>query len=125
MAVASVAGHAMQTSPAVRPGLQGPPAGAKIQPFDTARATANAGCGGTLNRDPGLQQPTQAFTPGATVTVNWDLTIPHPDDNLASGIRVAIHYGPGDSFDQPANILAGGMFGPGSVAGWSKLSPGP
>ena len=60
----------------------------KLQPFANARALANAGCGGVENRDPGVQRPTQTFRPGDTVEVQWSLTIPHPDDNLNTGVRV-------------------------------------
>ena len=59
-----------------------------------------------------MQIPTVAYTPGAQVTVTWALTIPHPADNLDSGVRIAMHYGPGDSFDQ--NILMGGVIGSGA-----------
>ena len=41
--------------------------------------------------------------------MEWKLTIPHPADAEDSGVRIAIHYGAGDSFAQ--NILAGGVVG--------------
>jgi len=107
-----VVGHAVLTSPAPRSasGMQG--TGTKLPPFADAALLANGGCGGSANGDPGVQTPTVAFTPGAAVTVSWTLTIPHSADNIDSGIRVAVHYGPGDSFAQ--NILAGGVVGSGA-----------
>ena len=96
------------TQPAPRPNLDISP-GIKLQPFADAKLKADAGCGGTANRDPGVQTPTIAYTPGASVTVEWKLTIPHPADAEDSGVRIALHYGAGDSFAQ--NILAGGVVG--------------
>jgi len=91
--------------------------GNKLQPFPQAAAYADGGCGGINNGDPGVQVPTVAYQSGQEVTVTWDLTLPHPADNLDSGVRIAVHYGPGDSFDQ--NILTGGVVGsgqPGTVS---------
>jgi len=108
----AVDAHAVLTSPAPRPasGMQG--TGAKLQPFASALSLANGGCGGTTNGDPGVRVPTQAFTPGQAITVTWDLTIPHPNDNLDTGVRVAMHFGAGDSFDD--NVLEGGVEGSGN-----------
>ena len=89
----------------------------KIQPFADARLYVDNGCGSATNGDPGVQVPTIAYRPGEQITVDWTLTIPHPADNLDSGIRVAVHYGAGDSFD--SNILTGGVVGsgqPGTVS---------
>ena len=36
-------------------------------------------------------------------------SVRHPDDALTSGIRIALHFSPDDSFEQ--NILAGGVVG--------------
>jgi hypothetical protein len=104
--------HAVQTAPTPRPasGMQG--SGNKITPFADASDYADNGCGGSRNGDPGVQIPTVVYRPGDQVTVTWDLTIPHNDDNLDSGIRIAIHYGPGDSFAQ--NVLIGGVVGSGN-----------
>jgi len=103
-----VRGHAILSSPAPRPNLDASP-GVKLQPFASAKTLADAGCGGTANSDPGVQRPTQAYTPGAQLAVSWQLTIPHPDDVLDSGVRIALHYDVGDSFS--TNILAGGVEG--------------
>jgi LPXTG-motif cell wall-anchored protein len=110
--MATADAHAVQTSPTPRPasGMQG--TGSKITPFADAREYGDNGCGGSRNGDPGVQTPTLVYQPGDQVTVTWDLTIPHNDDNLDSGIRIAIHYGPGDSFAQ--NILIGGVVGSGN-----------
>jgi len=105
-------GHAVMTSPSPRPASGMIGTGSKLQPFAGASAYANGGCGSATNGDPGVQIPTVAYTPGAQVTVTWALTIPHPADNLDSGVRIAMHYGPGDSFDQ--NILTGGVIGSGA-----------
>ena len=107
-----LATHAVMRTPLPRPasGMQG--TGTKLQPFASAQSFADAGCGGSGNGDPGVTTPTQAFTPGSQVTVTWELTIPHPADNLDSGIRIAVHYGAGDSFAD--NILAGGVVGSGT-----------
>ena len=65
----------------------------KLTPFADAQINADGGCGGRDNSDPGVQQPTVAFQAGSQVTVTWELTIPHPDDNLDSGIRIAVLTG--------------------------------
>jgi len=104
----SVRPHAILTQPQARPG-QATGVGTKLTPFANAKTIADSGCGGSINNDPGVQVPTQVFTPGATVTVSWQLTIPHPADAVNTGVRVAVHYGPTDSF--ASNILAGGLTG--------------
>mmetsp|Transcript_60601 Transcript_60601/g.100628 ORF Transcript_60601/g.100628 Transcript_60601/m.100628 type:complete len:348 (+) Transcript_60601:116-1159(+) len=91
--------------------------GAKLTPFASARSISSAGCGGTANGDPGVEVPTVAFSPQDLLDVAWELTIPHPADNLNDGVRVAVHYGPGDSFEE--NVLVGGVAGsgePGTVS---------
>lgn len=103
--------HAVMKTPTPRPASGMQNTGTKLQPFNAAQSYADGGCGGSTNGDPGVQQPTIAFQSGAQVTVTWELTIPHPADNLDSGIRIAVHYGPGDSFAQ--NILAGGVINSG------------
>ena len=78
------AAHAILTTPAPRPNLNIAP-GVKLQPFAQAKALADAGCGGLQNKDPGVQRPTIAYTPGSPVQVSWQLTIPHPTDVLDTG----------------------------------------
>jgi hypothetical protein len=45
------------------------------------------------------------FAPGQNLTVKWRVTIPHPADNILTGVRIAIHYSNTDSYKD--NILAG------------------
>jgi len=118
-ALPTAAAHAILVSPPPRPNLDGP-IGTKLQPFADAKLKADAGCGGTANQDPGVQIPQYAFTSGSTIEVDWQLTIPHPDDVLDSGIRIAIHYAAADSFT--SNILAGGLIGD---PPYTPLSAGP
>eukprot|EP00656_Telonema_subtile_P055575 TRINITY_DN864_c0_g1_i7.p1 TRINITY_DN864_c0_g1~~TRINITY_DN864_c0_g1_i7.p1 ORF type:complete len:308 (-),score=24.34 TRINITY_DN864_c0_g1_i7:67-990(-) len=99
--------HAILTTPQPRPNMRSAP-GAKLTPFNSARTYA-IGCGGSRHRDPGVQVPVVADKPGSQIQVQWQLTIPHPSDNLNSGVRVAVHYGEGDSFE--SNILAGRIEG--------------
>jgi hypothetical protein len=49
------------------------------------------------------------------------LTLVHPDDIEDTGVRIALHYGPGDSFAD--NILRGGLPGETPVGG--VLAAGP
>ena len=72
---ARVDGHAIMTKPAPRPGTN-TGTGIKLQPFDEARTIANSGCGGRNNNDPGTTTPLQTYRAGATVEVEWKLTIP-------------------------------------------------
>ena len=89
--------------------------GVKLEPFSDARVAANQGCGitGVTGTNNGaaytVQRPTQAFRKGTNVQIQWSLTIPHNDDRIDTGIRVAVHFGPGDSFE--CNILTGGLEG--------------
>ena len=108
VARASVDAHAILTSPVPRAGTN-TGTGIKLQPFADARTIANSGCGGISNKDPGTTVPTTTYQSGATIEVEWKLTIPHPADNLLNGVRVALHVSATDSFDQ--NILAGGAEG--------------
>ena len=108
--VSLCASHAILVAPTPRPGMELSP-GPKLQPFNNARRTANSGCGGVDNNDPGVQTPTLAYTPGTPLIVQWEITIPHPTDVLDTGVRIAIHYDRGDSFDKAENILAGGLDG--------------
>ena len=116
--VGSVNGHAILVAPPARSNQVG--IGIKLQPFTDAKALADAGCGGVRNRDPGVQIPQVAYLPGSTVTVTWQLTIPHPADVLDTGIRVALHTSPVSSF--ALNILAGGLTG---EVGYTPVSAGP
>ena len=105
----AVRSHAVMTFPAPRPGIGGTD-GYKLQPFASAQIIANSGCGGgTNNRDPGVQAPVSTYSPGDTVQVSWRMTTPHPADNIANGIRVALHVSAQDSFAN--NILLGGVEG--------------
>jgi len=109
-AVAGCHGHAILTVPVGRPHPIDPQ-GAKMTPFADARRVANLGCGGTQNHAVTTQipQPSNVFVPGQHVHIKWKLTVPHNADNEDTGIRVAIHYEEGDSFE--CNILAGGLVG--------------
>ena len=78
--------------------------GKKLRPLADARNIANQGCGGADNDDPGVEIPEVAYRPGETITVQWKLTIPHPADVLTYGIRIAVHYGPGDSFAENVRL---------------------
>ena len=106
-----VTGHAIMINPTPRTGTDGGGQGNKLQPFGDAR---NSNCGGANNGDPppfnaALRQPTEAFTPGSSINVQWELTIPHDADNLDIGVRVAVHYSCDDSFND--NILVGCLDG--------------
>jgi hypothetical protein len=46
---------------------------------------------------------------GSNIPITWKLTIPHPDDDLNIGVRIAIHYADDDSFNN--NILLGCLSG--------------
>ena len=106
-----VTGHAIMINPTPRTGTDGGGQGNKLQPFGDAR---NSNCGGANNGDPppfnaALRQPTEAFTPGSSINVQWELTIPHDADNTDIGVRVAVHYSCDDSFND--NILVGCLDG--------------
>ena len=101
-------GHAVMTKPTPRNGTQ-IGSGIKLTPFSAARTIANSGCGGPDNMDPGTGKPVATYQSGASVQVEWKLTVPHPADHTLNGVRVAVHFAAGDSFEQ--NILAGGVEG--------------
>ena len=116
--------HGVLTIPAPRP--LPTPQGVKLEPFSSARDAATRGCGLREGIPGTVVQPTQAFTVGRTVQVQWDLTIPHPADVQDTGIRIAIHYDDQDSFG--CNILAGGLDGDPNFDPYTKathLSAGP
>ena len=105
LTLAGAASHAILYSPEPRSNIiRDVSSGRKLQPLADARTIANAGCGGADNADPGVEIPTVAFRPGDTITVQWKLTIPHPADVLQNGIRIAVHYGPGDSFAENVRL---------------------
>ena len=85
----------------------GPRLPIKLTPFEEAAATANRGCGGDLNRDPPPRRPAVAYVPGAEINVTWALAIKHPSAYTNSGVRLALHFADGDSFQH--NVLAGGL----------------
>jgi len=96
------AGHGILVSPAPRLGTS-VGTGNKL--------TGDAGstnCGGAANGDtpydPIKNQPKVAQKPGEFLVVTWDITIPHPNDNLNRGVRIALHYSDGDSFN--SNVRA-------------------
>ena len=98
------AGHGILVSPAPRVGTsvgQG------------NKLTGDAGstnCGGTANGDtpydPIKNQPKVAQKPGDLLVVTWAITIPHPNDNLNRGVRIALHYSDGDSFNNNVRARA-------------------
>ena len=97
-----VAGHAVLTRPEPRLGTGLPGQGTKLTPASDAKKVADRGCGGTDNADPGIVQPEVVYINGSTIAVQWSLTIPHEEDNTNMGVRVAIHYAEGDSFNDNA-----------------------
>lgn len=98
--------------------------GISLSNFDNALKEANRGCGGGSNQDPGAagwpapnidgagqpatpgQMPTPTFVAfeGASLVVEWALTIPHQADIQDYGVRIALHYSESDSFE--CNVLA-------------------
>jgi len=109
--VARTDGHAVLDRPPARP--LGLPTGIKLTPFTEARSSANEGCGGPTNGGINnvIAQPTAVFQPGEQIGVEWLVTIPHDAGVTDTGIRIALHYAPGDSFED--NILRGGLEGEG------------
>ena len=71
---------------------------------------ANTNCGGTENGDTPYNAiknwPKVSIKPGDPVVVSWSITIPHPADNLNRGVRIALHYGDGDSFNNNVRARA-------------------
>ena len=98
------AGHGIMVAPGDPRVMGGLPAGVKLVPFEQAREVADAGCGGLENGDPGIslikmEAANVAYQPDTLVTVSWELTIPHETDNKDTGVRIALHYSPEDSFE--------------------------
>ena len=83
----------------------------QLTPFSNAKSIADAGCGGVANQDTGVRQPLpeNVFIAGTDIQVQWKLTIPHPADVEDTGVRIALHYESGSSFE--CNILKGGLEG--------------
>ncbi len=96
--------HGFLTSPPPRTVPVG--VGPKFTPFADARNQAAASCGENY---PTLTRPTEAYLPGAAILLQWDMPVPHPLDNLNTGVRIAVHYANSDSFDQ--NVIAGFLEG--------------
>jgi hypothetical protein len=68
------------------------------------------GCGGVANGVQSTQgAPTATFSPGEQVVIQWSVTIPHDEDRVNTGVRVAVKYSDTDGYSQ--NILAGGVTG--------------
>lgn len=76
-------------------------------------------CGGPENDDPGPEPPVVTLIAGQRLDVEWLITIgiAHSFD-FPGGVRLALSFGPDDSFDD--NVLAGAL--PGSP---EMLSSGP
>lgn len=110
---AEAAGHAKLMSPEPRGGpIRG--YGNKLRPFDDARKVANGmdgsdGCGGASNDDPGAGKPKVTYKPGQRVPLKWSVTIAHASDRKNTGVRIALKYSNGDSFED--NILGGAVNG--------------
>ena len=99
------AGHGILRDPIPRVGTANGN-GAKL----TGTSKGGVNCGGLDNGDPGYEairnQPKTAYRVGANVAVQWQLTIPHPLDNLNSGVRIALHFNDGDSFNNNVRARA-------------------
>jgi hypothetical protein len=68
------------------------------------------GCGGAANGVQSTQgAATATYSPGEQVSIQWSVTIPHDEDVVSTGVRVAIKYSDTDGYSQ--NILAGGVTG--------------
>lgn len=99
------AGHGILTSPTPRVGTA-IGNGNKL----TKGSARDANCGGLDNGDPGYtasgNQPKTAYTVGGNIAVAWQITIPHPEDNLNNGVRIALHFNDGDSFNNNVRARA-------------------
>ena len=100
------AGHGILVSPPPRLGTLGP----NNQGNKLTGDAGNAKCGGTENGDTGYalpkNNPKRSQRPGDLMVVQWSITIPHPADNLNRGVRIALHYGDGDSFNNNVRARA-------------------
>ena len=71
----------------------------------------DANCGGLDNGDPGYtasrNQPKVAYPVGGNIAVEWQITIPlPPENNLNNGVRIALHFNDGDSFNNNVRARA-------------------
>ena len=103
--------HGIMTFPTPRSGIgrdpNNPSSIIKLQPIQTYRNNdgqkgISLVCGGAPNADPGKSTvpPENAFRPGASFNVIWDVPIPHPNP---PGVKISVSYSDLDSFGQ--NIL--------------------
>ena len=103
--------HGIMTFPTPRSGIgrdpNNPSSIIKLQPIQTYRNNDGQNgislvCGGAPNADPGKSTvpPENAFRPGASFNVIWDVPIPHPNP---PGVKISVSYSDLDSFGQ--NIL--------------------
>ena len=101
------AGHGILVNPPPRLGTLGP----NNQGNKLTGDAGSTNCGGAENGDPPplaspKNDPKVAVTPGSNLFVSWSITIPHPEDNLNRGVRIALHYGDGDSFNNNVRARA-------------------
>lgn len=100
------AGHGILTTPTPRLGTLGPNNQGNKLTGDAGRTN----CGGTENGDTPYEaiknRPKVAQKPEDNLVVEWSITIPHPADNLNRGVRIALHYSDGDSFDKNVRARA-------------------
>ena len=100
------AGHGILVTPPPRLGTLGPNNQGNKLTGDAGRTN----CGGTANGDTPYalpkNNPKVAQKPGDLLVVTWSVTIPHPADNLNRGVRIALHYGDGDSFNNNVRARA-------------------
>ena len=93
------AGHGILVSPPPRVGTSGP----NNQGNKLTGDARNTNCGGMENGDTPYASPKNdpkvAQKPGDLIVVSWSITVPHPNDNLNRGVRIALHYSDGDSFN--------------------------
>ena len=106
-ALGAVEPHAVMVNPPPRSNVVIPPnciwpdcpLGAALGGASNAYETANRGCGGILNGDPGVTVPTVAYMSGSSLDVTWALVQPSQIDRISDGVRVAVHYSNTDSFE--------------------------
>ena len=100
------AGHGILVSPPPRLGTTGPNNQGNKLTGDAGRTN----CGGTANGDTPYalpkNNPKVAQKPGDLMVIQWSVTIPHPADNLNRGVRIALHYSDGDSFNNNVRARA-------------------
>ena len=100
------AGHGILVSPPPRVGTLGP----NNQGNKLIGDAGSTNCGGTDNGDTAYEaiknQPKVAQKPGDGLVVSWSITIPHEADNLNRGVRIALHYSDGDSFNNNVRARA-------------------